>query len=65
MRYSFCDETFPPVVSVCGGLYLSRMGEICQEGVNQVQQKLDQEREVCGAFVIYIIQAGFILMVRP
>ena len=65
MRYIFRDETFPPVVSVCGGLYLSKMGEICQEGVNQIQQKLDQEREVCGAFVIYIIQGGFILLVSP
>ena len=54
MRYFFRDETFPPVVSVCGGLYLSKMGEICQEGVNQIQQKLYQEREVCGASVIFI-----------
>ena len=56
MRYSFCDETFPPVVSVCGGLYLSRMGEICQEGVNQVQQKLDQEREVC--YIYHTVGGG-------
>ena len=65
MRYYFRDETFPPVVSVCGGLYLSKMGRICQEGVNQIQRTLDQEREVGGAFVIYIIQGGFILPVRP
>lgn len=60
MRYSFRDETFPPVVSVCGGLYLSRMGEICQEGVNQIQQKLDQEREVC-----YIYHTGWLNFTGP